>query len=84
MSEIERVLRRVASTPDTKYNKDRVEGHKLEIQRLLAVIDAAITLPSNDSVDIPATQDQVGEVTTTSAAESGMSLVHFCRFGAGC
>lgn len=84
MSEIERVLRRVASTPDTKYNKDKVQGHKLEIQRLLAVIGAAITLPSNDSVDIPATQDQVGEVTTTSAAESGMSLVHFCRFGAGC
>ena len=31
MCEIERIIRRGASTPHTGYDKDKTEGHRLEI-----------------------------------------------------
>ena len=36
--EIERTLRRGASTPHTKHNKESVEGHMLEIERILGAL----------------------------------------------
>ena len=36
---MERILRRVASAPHTKYNKDKIEGHKLEIQEILGTFN---------------------------------------------
>ena len=41
MCKIERILRRGASTPHTGYDKDKVEGHRLEIQEILSTLRLA-------------------------------------------
>jgi len=53
MCEIERTLKRGATTPHIAYRKEEVEGHKLEIQEILSVLTATaaesrtlLTLPS--------------------------------------
>ena len=38
LREIERALRRGASTPHTKHEKENIEGHMLEINRILGAI----------------------------------------------
>jgi len=38
LCEIERALRRGASTPHTKHGKENIEGHMLEINQILGVI----------------------------------------------
>ena len=45
MCEIERTLRRGASTPHTGYNKDKTEGHKLEIREILDALNVPSSLP---------------------------------------
>ena len=41
MCEIERILRRGASTPHAGYNKEKVEGYKLGIQEVLGILNAS-------------------------------------------
>jgi len=41
MCNIERTLKRGVVTPHTAYNKEEVEGHKLEIQEILGVLTTA-------------------------------------------
>lgn len=77
MNEIERTLRRTASTPHTKFNREQVEGLKLEIQQILGVLNAAATLPDDNIVVESATK--VAEdgsccgTPATTAAKSGAS-----------
>ena len=41
MREIERTLKRASSTPPTRYNKEKIKNHLVEVQRL---VDALNTL----------------------------------------
>ena len=78
MCEIEQILRRGASTPDTRHNKDKIEGYKLKVQETLGTIYAT-SLPPNETL-------RVGEHATSPApvgphhtviipvSESGTSL----------
>jgi len=79
MSEIERTLRRGANTPHTKYNKDKTEGHKLEIQEILDTLNApSSSLNKNFSVgecDPHSTPvDSHHDTATTPVSDSGTSL----------
>ena len=72
ISEIERALKRGASMPHVKYNKGKVEEHKLEIQRILANLNAP---SSNVDEYVPHPATVYPHTATASISESGMSLV---------
>ena len=79
--EIERTLRRGASTPHTGYNKDKVEGHRLEIQEILGTLNA----PNSPSDGTPSVGEQVTNLApvdlhTASLCESGTPLAAFADF----
>jgi hypothetical protein len=67
----------MASTPQTKYDKEKVEGHQLEIQRVLNIL---VTSSSHldDNVTGDATYTTLGVSAKTSSANSGMFLVPLC------
>ena len=76
MNEIERTLRRTASTPDTKFDQEKIGGLKLELRQILGVLNATATLPDDNAVVESA--NKVLEVglrgpVVTSAADSGAS-----------
>jgi hypothetical protein len=72
MSEIERTLRRLASTPHTKCSKGKVEGYKFEIQQILNILNATTTLSDDDvGNSVSAVRDQFCGVNT--AADNGTS-----------
>ena len=75
MCEIERILRRGASTPHTGYDKGKVEGHRLEIQEILSTINApSLSLSETPDVDGRATSlAPIDTRPTTPLCESGMS-----------
>lgn len=75
--EIERTLGRGANTPHTKYNKEMVEGYKLEIQEILGVLDSQSS-PLDESLGETRSTAPVAPVTSgstaaASRAESGAS-----------
>jgi len=74
--ELERTLRRGANSPQTKYNKEKVEGYKLEIQQILQALHAPRNENSVAESVIPVAQGHSDSIATTPAAESGMSLPH--------
>ena len=72
--EIERTLRRGASTPHTKYDKEKVKDHKLEIQRILTTLTTPnLALDRNLSMDTRAPPDDPPDAAATSISESGTS-----------
>ena len=75
--EIERTLSRGANTPHTKYNKELVEGYKLEIQEILSVLDSQSS-PLDENLGetrstAPVAPVTSGSTTAASTAESGTS-----------
>lgn len=46
--EIERVLRKGASMPGLEYDKSKIGGHKLEIQRILDALNAPTSFLNQD------------------------------------
>ena len=76
MNEIERTLRRTASTPDTKFDQQKIGGLKLELRQILGVLGATATLPDDNAVVESATkvvEDGLHGPVVASAAESGAS-----------
>ena len=78
MRGIEQTLRRGASTPHTKYNTKRVEGHMLEIQQILATL-SVLGSSTGDNLSVgehPSNLVLVNphDTTKTSVFESGTSL----------
>ena len=77
--EIERTLRRGTNTPNTKYNKEKVEEHKLEIQGILGILDSRVSPLDGNLGAIrsitPVSLVASGSTAAPSAAESGMSSV---------
>jgi hypothetical protein len=74
MGEIERTLKRVASTPGTKYSKEKVESNKLEIERILGDLFAlSPPLVENGVVAaaIPTAPDLPGDPATVLSADGG-------------
>ena len=63
--EIERTLRRGANTPRAGYNKEKVEGHKREIQEVLVVLSSQRS-PLGENLSVV-------ESAATSIAKSGAS-----------
>ena len=77
MRGIEQTLRRGMNTPHTKYNTERVEGHMLEIQRILTTLGA---LGSSTGENLGAGEHSSNlvlvnphDATKTSVFESGTS-----------
>ena len=60
------------NSPRIKYNKEKVEGCKLEIQQILSTLNAQRTPPGENSA---AESTDPSGTLITSAAEGGMSLV---------
>jgi hypothetical protein len=79
MCEIERTLRRGANMPHIKYNKDKVEGYKLEIQVILGTLNAPSS-PLDENLNVgeraAARLASVNphDTVTASVFESGTSL----------
>ena len=75
LCEIEQTLRRGTDTPHAKYDKEIVEGHKLEIQEILGVLNPQ-SLPFGggssviESSALAAPAVSTG-TATTSLAENG-------------
>ena len=77
MCEIDRTLRRGANVPHTGYNKKKVEKYKLEIQKLLGVLDLQNS-PLDENLSMVESAIIVGPVTsgdttTMSVAKNGTS-----------
>ena len=73
--EIERTLRRGASTPRVEYDKAKIEEHKLEIQRILDVLRIPdLPLAGNGGVDEPMDVDPPN-VSITSESGDRKSVV---------
>lgn len=77
MCEIERTLRRGINAPHTEYNKKKVEKYKLEIQKLLGVLDLQNS-PLDENLSMVESAIIVGPVTsgdttTMSVAKNGTS-----------
>jgi len=68
MDEIERTLRRAASTPCIKHNKGKAKGQKIKIQEILNTLNPP-SVPLNET--LPAGSHNT---TTTSISESGAPL----------
>ena len=84
MGEIERTLRRVASTPGTKYSKEKVESNKLEIEQILGDLSAlSPPLAENGVVAaaIPTAPDHPGDLVTVLSADSGSFSAPLPRSG---
>jgi len=58
--------------PYTNYNKEKVEGYKLEIQQILGALDVP-RAPPDENITAETT-DSVG-TPITPAAEGGMALI---------
>jgi hypothetical protein len=72
--EIERTLREGGNAPHIEYNKDKIEGYKLEVQEILAALNApGSPLDENLSVGECALR-LVHGTAATSASGSGTSL----------
>ena len=77
MCEIERILRRGASTPHNGYSKDKVGGHKLKIQEILDTLNAPSS-PLDETRNVGESAANLAPVdphriVTTSVSESGTS-----------
>ena len=70
MGEIERTLRRVASTPGTNYSKEKVKSNKLEIDQILGDL-SALSPPLAENGVAPTTPDHPGDLATVLSADSG-------------
>lgn len=86
MHEIERALRRGASTPHTKYNKEKIENHILEVQQLLDTLNAQSSAPDENlrTVEHNLALDEPHDAPTTSASEEGMSSPPHARNSVEC
>ena len=77
MREIERTVRTGASMPGISYDKDKIEGKKLEIQRIIDVLNRqSSTADGNGGGDERAFQSlslDSHSATTTSVPENGKS-----------
>ena len=75
MWKVEQVLagRAEASMPHAEYDKDEIEGYKMEIQQILHTLDApSPSLSKEDSVDEPAcTESSLVDSATTSVSQNG-------------
>ena len=72
-SEIERTLKRWANAPHTEYDKEEVDGHKLEIQQILGTLTVLLNGNVNVGERGPnlAPANPHGIATTSVSGESG-------------
>ena len=75
VSGIESTLRKGRDIPNIKYNKEKVEGHKLEIQKILGTLTAQSS-PFDNNIRAGAYIAPLNPhgTVTTSVSESGASL----------
>ena len=74
--EIEQTLRRGADTPHIKYDKGKVEEHKLKIQGILGTLDATGSPLDSENLSMSARAPQLalrGPPVVTSVIGDGMS-----------
>ena len=77
MFEIEQTLRRGADTPHIKYDKGKVEEHKLKIQGILGALNTPGSSLADENLSMSARAPQLalrGPPVATSVIEDGMSL----------
>ena len=77
MFEIEQTLRRGAGTPHMKYDKGKIEEHKLKIQEILGTLDAPDSPLDSENLSMVARAPKLAFVSPpviTSVIEDGMSL----------
>ena len=60
------------NSPHTNYDKEKVEGYKLEIQQILGTLNAPGTPPDESSM---AETTDSADTPITSAVEYGMTLI---------
>lgn len=86
--EIERALRRGASTPRMEYGKSKIERHKLEIQETLNVLNMQnSSLGGDDRVGECASKplaDGCRDSPEVSTPQSGKSCLRLHRHCTGC
>ena len=85
MLKIERTLRRGASTPHTRYNKEKIENHVQEVQQLLASLNAQSSPPGENLCAIEhgarLTPDAPDETVAFFAPNTGaLSALHWRSF----
>ena len=75
MREIERVLRRGASTPHTKHHKGELRDHVLEIERILSTLTPPSS-PLNEDLSVGEHSPHIApcEIAATSASKNGVFL----------
>lgn len=75
MRDIERTLRRGASTPQTRSSKGKIEKHVLEVQQLLDTLNALGSLPDENlcAVEHDSTLGSFHDATTTLSPGEGVS-----------
>jgi len=72
MCGIERTLGRGANVPHVKYNKGKVEGHKLEVQEILGTLNTPSSpLDGAAKPDLQLSPVDPHGTATTSVAENG-------------
>jgi hypothetical protein len=72
MREIERALRRVASSPHTKYNREKVESHVLKIKETTGTLHALLSFSPREGPR--GDKSTPHDAATASEPASGMSL----------
>ncbi|KAF9791048.1 kinase-like domain-containing protein [Thelephora terrestris] len=76
--EIALTIRRGSTVPHLQYDKDKIEGHKPEIQEILSALNAPTSSPPKESTAVPdesvAPKPPTGscDPTTNSASQSAM------------
>ena len=75
MREIERVLRRGASTPHTKHHKGELRDHVLEIERILSTLTPPSS-PLNEDLSVGEYSPHMAPcgIATTSVSKNGVFL----------
>ena len=76
--EIEHILRKGADALRPRYNKERVDSHRVEIQQKLYALTAPSSPPDGNNVvesTIPMVPVHSSNTATTSLAENGMLSV---------
>ena len=77
--EIARTIRRGSNVPRLEYDKDKIEGHKSEIQKILSALNAPTSSSPKDSAVVPLPDELVAQrppivssdPTAASASQSG-------------
>lgn len=74
--ELERILRRGADAPRPKYNKERIDSHRVEIQQIIHGLTATTPL-AESSLEVARNQSRQSQSPTTSRSFHDSSFLCF-------